>query len=167
MNISDIDSGKIPDVPAVPVDQIVPIERVSVSAPTDSLGVIIPSVKGRKVAYAVYAGVSLVITNVAVAFSAIGANNPAKNTYRSSRTRKHRATRTLKLLNIRHNLLTDSRRITNTRSHVDVVVIRRAPSHATKPVKRNNRLSLTSLSHIHNRTTRRRHHNATLSKTRN
>jgi multisubunit Na+/H+ antiporter MnhG subunit len=77
VNISDIDSGKIPDVPAVPVDQIVPFERVSVSAPTDSLGVIIPSVKGRKVAYAVYAGVSLVITNVAVAFSAIGANNPA------------------------------------------------------------------------------------------
>jgi hypothetical protein len=41
-----------------------------------SLGVIIPSVKGRKIAYALYAGASIVITNVAVAFSAIGASNP-------------------------------------------------------------------------------------------
>jgi multisubunit Na+/H+ antiporter MnhG subunit len=41
-----------------------------------SLGVIIPSVKGRKIAYAIYAGTSIIVTNVAVAFSAIGANNP-------------------------------------------------------------------------------------------
>lgn len=44
---------------------------------TQALGVIIPSAAGRKLAYAVYAGLSLVVTNVAVAFSAIGANNPA------------------------------------------------------------------------------------------
>jgi multisubunit Na+/H+ antiporter MnhG subunit len=47
------------------------------SASVDSLGVIIPSVKGRKVAYALYAVASLVITNCAVAISAIGASNPA------------------------------------------------------------------------------------------
>jgi hypothetical protein len=42
-----------------------------------SLGVIIPSVKGRKIAYAIYAGASIIITNTAVAFSAIGAQSPA------------------------------------------------------------------------------------------
>ena len=42
-----------------------------------SLGVIIPSAKGRKIAYALYAGASIIITNVAVAFSAIGAQSPA------------------------------------------------------------------------------------------
>lgn len=47
------------------------------STPSADLGVIIPSVKGRRIAYAVYAGLSLVITNAAVAFSAIGATNPA------------------------------------------------------------------------------------------
>jgi hypothetical protein len=44
---------------------------------TEALGVIIPSAAGRKVAYAVYAGISLLVTNVAVGFSAIGANNPS------------------------------------------------------------------------------------------
>jgi hypothetical protein len=77
MEISDIGSSKVPNVPPVPVDQIVPIERATSQAAVDSLGVIIPSVKGRKIAYALYAGLSLVITNVAVAFSAIGASNPA------------------------------------------------------------------------------------------
>jgi multisubunit Na+/H+ antiporter MnhG subunit len=77
MEISDIGSSKVPDVPHVPVDQIVPLATVVPSASTDSLGVIIPSATGRKIAYAVYAGLSLLITNVAVAFSAIGATNPA------------------------------------------------------------------------------------------
>ena len=77
MQISDIGSGNVPEVPPVPVDQIQPLPAVASQAAVDSLGVIIPSVKGRKVAYAVFAGVSLVVTNVAVAFSAIGANNPA------------------------------------------------------------------------------------------
>jgi multisubunit Na+/H+ antiporter MnhG subunit len=77
MEISDVGSSKVPAVPPVPVDQIVAIERATSQATVDSLGVIIPSVKGRKAAYAVYAGLSLVITNVAVAFSAIGASNPA------------------------------------------------------------------------------------------
>ena len=50
---------------------------VEAAVHSSDLGVIIPSAKGRKVAYAVYAGLSLVITNVAVAFSAIGAQSPA------------------------------------------------------------------------------------------
>jgi len=76
MQISDIGSGNVPEIPPVPVDQIQPLPAVTSQATVDSLGVIIPSVKGRKVAYAVYAGVSLVVTNIAVAFSAIGASNP-------------------------------------------------------------------------------------------
>jgi hypothetical protein len=56
------------------VDTIVP---ENIPTGDTNLGVIIPSVKGRKVAYAVYAGLSLVVTNVAVAFSSIGAHNPA------------------------------------------------------------------------------------------
>lgn len=39
--------------------------------PNQDLGVIIPNPKYRKVAYAVYAGVSLVVTNVAVAYTAL------------------------------------------------------------------------------------------------
>jgi hypothetical protein len=35
------------------------------------LGVIIPSPKGRKIAYAIYAGASIIVTNVAVAFAAV------------------------------------------------------------------------------------------------
>ena len=68
-DIGIIDPGATPVIPAV----------IPESAPTSGadLGVIIPSVKGRKIAYAVYAGLSLLITNVAVAFSAIGATNPA------------------------------------------------------------------------------------------
>jgi hypothetical protein len=56
-----------------------PAEKPSTVATvsTPDLGVIIPSVKGRKIAYAVYAGASLVVTNIAVAFSAIGAQSPA------------------------------------------------------------------------------------------
>jgi len=47
------------------------------SLPSADLGVIIPTVKGRKIAYALYAGCSLVVTNTAVAFAALGANFPA------------------------------------------------------------------------------------------
>lgn len=46
-------------------------------AANNSLGVIIPSVRGRKIAYAVYAGVSLVVTNAAVGFAALNVSFPA------------------------------------------------------------------------------------------
>ncbi len=76
MNISDIGSDKVPDVPHVPVDQIVPIQPSVPSASADSLGVIISNPKARRVAYACYAGLSLIVTNCAVAFSAIGLQSP-------------------------------------------------------------------------------------------
>lgn len=63
--------------PDSPTNPLIPTPVPEVSAPVETLGVIIPSVKGRKIAYGVYAGLSLLITNVAVAFSAIGASNPA------------------------------------------------------------------------------------------
>jgi hypothetical protein len=69
-----------PANPAAPVTPtpVAPVVSAQVSdIETEALGVIIPSAAGRKLAYAIYAGLSLVVTNVAVAFSAIGANNPA------------------------------------------------------------------------------------------
>ncbi|CAB4128861.1 hypothetical protein UFOVP111_95 [uncultured Caudovirales phage] len=63
----------VTDVPATPL--VITPETTSVN--TEALGVIIPSAAGRKLAYAIYAGASLIVTNVAVGFSAIGANNPA------------------------------------------------------------------------------------------
>lgn len=43
----------------------------------DTLGIIIPSAKGRKLAYAIYAVASLVVTNITVAFASINVANPA------------------------------------------------------------------------------------------
>lgn len=40
------------------------------------LGAIIPTAKGRKVAYAVYAGVSLIVTNTLIGFSAAQLDAP-------------------------------------------------------------------------------------------
>lgn len=45
--------------------------------PSADLGAIIPSAKGRKIAYAVFAGTSLVVTNTAVGFAALHAEFPA------------------------------------------------------------------------------------------
>ena len=45
--------------------------------PAADLGAIIPSAKGRKVAYAIYAGISLIVTNTAVAFAALQTSFPA------------------------------------------------------------------------------------------
>lgn len=45
--------------------------------PTADLGVIIPTVKGRKIAYAIFAATALVITNTAVAFAALQEPWPA------------------------------------------------------------------------------------------
>ena len=41
------------------------------------LGVILPTAKSRKLAYSIYAGASLLVTNVAIAFSALQASFPA------------------------------------------------------------------------------------------
>jgi hypothetical protein len=54
-----------------------PFESVRVELPANhDLGVIIPSDKGRRIAYAVYTAASLVVTNVAVGFTAAGAEVP-------------------------------------------------------------------------------------------
>jgi hypothetical protein len=61
MEISDIGSSNVPDVPHVPVDQIAPLPTstpASVPAPTADLGVIIQSAKGRRIAYGIFAGLS-------------------------------------------------------------------------------------------------------------
>ncbi|MFM7008786.1 MAG: peptidoglycan DD-metalloendopeptidase family protein [Betaproteobacteria bacterium] len=47
------------------------------SQPAGNIGVIIPTAKGRKIAYAAYSGVSLIATNAAVGFAAVGADFPA------------------------------------------------------------------------------------------
>ena len=65
-----------PTASATDVTPVMVIPQVS-QVETEALGVIIPSAAGRRLAYAIYAGLSLLVTNVAVAFSAIGANNPA------------------------------------------------------------------------------------------
>ena len=53
---------------------------VEPSAPSDDavnhLGAIIPTAKGRKLAYAVYAGVALVVGNTAVGFAAANVDQP-------------------------------------------------------------------------------------------
>ena len=44
--------------------------------PASNLGVIIPTAAGRKIAYAVYAGASLIVTNTAIAFASLQAPFP-------------------------------------------------------------------------------------------
>lgn len=41
-----------------------------------NIGVIIPTAKGRKIAYAIYAAAALITTNVVIGFAAIGAAQP-------------------------------------------------------------------------------------------
>lgn len=41
------------------------------SLPVTELGAIIPSAKGRKIAYSIYAGASAIVTNIAIGFSAL------------------------------------------------------------------------------------------------
>lgn len=53
------------------------LPQETVDAANNALGAIIPTAKGRKIAYAVYAGASLVVTNTAVGFAAIHADFPA------------------------------------------------------------------------------------------
>lgn len=64
-----------PNAPEVPVVEVAPVVVPVVD--TADLGVIIPTVKGRKIAYAIYAGASLLVTNTAVGFSALNAQFPA------------------------------------------------------------------------------------------
>ena len=59
-----------PSKPSKPVQEK-PVAKPNTSNLPQDLGVIIPSPKGRKIAYAIYAGASIVVTNVAVAFAAV------------------------------------------------------------------------------------------------
>lgn len=75
------------DSAASHVDSVTPAPEVRVTAPVvpasvssaanDSLGVIVSSPTARKYLYAGYAGLSLIVTNVAVAFSAANLSSPA------------------------------------------------------------------------------------------
>lgn len=51
------------------------IESTQVDASSD-LGAIIPTPKGRKIAYAVYAGISMIVGNTAVGFAAASIDQP-------------------------------------------------------------------------------------------
>ena len=51
-------------------------EGFEVASGHHDIGVIIPSDKGRRIAYAAYTAASLVVTNVAVGFTAAGATVP-------------------------------------------------------------------------------------------
>ena len=63
---------KIPERKPMPTK---PEEKIA-SLPTADLGVIIMKSSHRKLAYALYAGVSIVVTNVAVGFASLGAPFP-------------------------------------------------------------------------------------------
>jgi murein DD-endopeptidase len=63
---------KIPERKPVPTKS----EEKIASLPTADLGVIIMKSSHRKLAYALYAGVSIVVTNVAVGFASLGAPFP-------------------------------------------------------------------------------------------
>lgn len=41
-----------------------------------NLGVIIPTARGRKIAYAIYAAAALITTNVVIGFAAVGVAQP-------------------------------------------------------------------------------------------
>lgn len=62
------------------MSETIPITVEYVHTPTDEtasqLGAIIPTAKGRKIAYAVYAGVSLVVGNAAVGVAAANIEQP-------------------------------------------------------------------------------------------
>lgn len=61
-------------VPVKP--EVIEPEPPHVVAPSDSLGVILPKASQRRIAYACYAAASLLVTNVAVGFSAAHINTP-------------------------------------------------------------------------------------------
>jgi peptidoglycan hydrolase-like protein with peptidoglycan-binding domain len=69
--------------PAKPEEKPVPVvdtaeqEKEIASLPATDLGAIIPSAKGRKIAYSVYMAASLAITNTAIGFAALHAEFPA------------------------------------------------------------------------------------------
>lgn len=74
----------VTDTTTTPADvtvepEVDPAEQAALIAtlPEQNLGAIIPSAKGRKIAYAVYAGASLAVTNVAVGFAALASPFPA------------------------------------------------------------------------------------------
>jgi len=66
-------SSDYPVVGEVPADSYVQQAALS---PDHQLGAIIPTPRGRKIAYAVYAGVALVVGNTAVGIAAAGIDQP-------------------------------------------------------------------------------------------
>lgn len=66
-----------PEEKPVPVVDTVEQEKEIASLPATDLGAIIPSAKGRKLAYAGYMVASLAVTNTAIGFAALHAEFPA------------------------------------------------------------------------------------------
>lgn len=54
----------------------VTVEYVQTPDESSHLGAIIPTAKGRKIAYAIYAGVALIVGNAAVGFAAASVDQP-------------------------------------------------------------------------------------------
>jgi hypothetical protein len=59
-----------------PEGSAVDVKPSAKDSQADHLGAIIPTAKGRKYAYAVYAGVSLLVTNTLIGFSAAQLDAP-------------------------------------------------------------------------------------------
>ena len=53
------------------------VEKIVVTVPATDIGSIITTVKGRKIAYAVYALAALIVTNVSIGFAATQTTFPA------------------------------------------------------------------------------------------
>ena len=66
-----------PAVVEVKAPYVAPVIAEGVTAAANNIGVIIPTAKGRKIAYAIYVAVSFLITNTVVAFSTLEAPLPA------------------------------------------------------------------------------------------
>ena len=67
---------KIPERKPVPANTPKPEEKIT-SLPAADLGVIIVKASHRKLAYALYAGTSIVVTNIAVGFASLGTPFPS------------------------------------------------------------------------------------------
>lgn len=63
-------------VPVKPAPTVAPLPEEARHAANDALGILIPSLKGRKIAYAVYGVSALIVSNIAVGIMAAGVQAP-------------------------------------------------------------------------------------------
>ena len=69
-------NGEFPVKAQPEVDVVVRPEVDVIVQPEHALGAIIPTARSRKIAYAIYAGIALVISNTVVGYAAIGTDSP-------------------------------------------------------------------------------------------